>query len=111
MTENQKIALDMHNKLVKHEINLNCYDYKKANFDIAIEGLGWISIQGKGPASLILYLPDNVRFHIRDDPLRPYEANIRGLKKFHGNTINARTRRNIKHSSLISTKNGNAVNT
>jgi len=28
----------------KHEINLNCTDFKKANFDIVIEGLGWVSI-------------------------------------------------------------------
>jgi len=77
---------------------LNCTDYKKANYDIVVEGLGWISVQGKGQASFILYIPQNVNFHIRDIPLRPYEANIRGLKKFYGNTINARTRRNLKHN-------------
>jgi hypothetical protein len=31
-------------EFVPHELALNCDDYKLANFDISIEGLGWFSI-------------------------------------------------------------------
>ena len=77
---------------------MNCTGYKQANYDIVVEGLGWVSIQGKGSASFILHLPENVNYHIREDPMRPYEANVKGLKKFYGNTINAKTKRNMKHN-------------
>jgi hypothetical protein len=73
---------------------LNCLDFKRANYDIVIEGLGWISVQGKGSVSFLLHIPKQVNHHIRDDPLQPYEANDKGLKKFTGNTVNARTKRN-----------------
>jgi hypothetical protein len=41
-------------------------------------------------------LPAEIKYHIRDDPMQPFEANVKGLKKFTGNTINARTKRNIR---------------
>ena len=41
---NQQKALEIHQQFVKHEITLNCTDYKKANYDIVVEGLGWISV-------------------------------------------------------------------
>lgn len=91
--------------MAKHELTLNCVDYKQANYDIVIEGLGWVSIQGRGTANFILYIPENVHYHIRDDPLRPFEANQRGLKKFYGNTINARSKRNMKQHGIQSTLN------
>ena len=31
-------------EFIKHELALNCDNFKLANFDIAIEGLGWFSI-------------------------------------------------------------------
>lgn len=49
-----------------HEINLNCNDFKKACYDIVIEGLGWFSVQGKGFVTFLLHLPPGVRYHIRD---------------------------------------------
>lgn len=79
---------------VTHEINLNCDGWKKANYDIVVEGLGFVSVQGKGFVSFLLHLPPSIRYHVRNDPLQPFEANTKGLKKFHGNTINARTKRN-----------------
>lgn len=45
-------------ELVKHEISLNCNDFKEANFDISIEGLGWFSVQGKGFITIMLHLPE-----------------------------------------------------
>jgi len=75
---------------------LNCVSYKEANFDIVIDGLGWVSLQGKGFASFMLHIPKGVKFHIREDPMQPFEANNVGLKRYTGNTINARTRRNKK---------------
>lgn len=77
-----------------HEISINCDDHKLANFDIAIEGLGWFSIQGKGFINLLLHLPKGVRHHVRKDPLMPFEVREKGLKRYTGNTINAHTKRN-----------------
>jgi 30S ribosome assembly GTPase len=40
-------AYDVENEtvdFVKHEIAINCNDFKEANFDISIEGLGWFSL-------------------------------------------------------------------
>jgi hypothetical protein len=87
-------AHDVLEKLEQHEINLNCGDFKLANYEIVIDGLGWISVQGQGMATFILHLPPNVNFHIRDDPMRPHVVQDRRLMKFTGNTVNANTRRN-----------------
>ena len=65
-----------------------------ANFEIAINGLGWISVQGIGFATFILHLPAGVEFHVRDDPMRPHILIDKKLKKYTGNTINTRTKRN-----------------
>ena len=46
--------------MVAHEISLNCSDFKEANFDIVIEGLGWISIQGRGFLTMNLLLPEGI---------------------------------------------------
>jgi hypothetical protein len=42
MDEDQ--ASEFLNSMVKHEINLQCDTYKEANFDVVIQGLGWISV-------------------------------------------------------------------
>lgn len=78
----------------RHELNLNCTDFKLTNFEIVIDGLGWIGVQGQGFATFILYLPPRVNFSIRDDPIRPYILQDKPLQKYTGNTINARTRKN-----------------
>ena len=80
--------------MVKHEITLNCTNYKLANYDIVIDGLGWVSVQGKGMVTFMLTLPPMINYHIRDQPMRPYEADSRKLKRYTGNTVNARTRKN-----------------
>lgn len=56
----------------RHEVNLNCTEFKLTNFEIVIDGLGWIGVQGQGFATFILYMPPGVKFSIRDDPIRPY---------------------------------------
>ena len=73
---------------------MQCEGFEKANFDIVIEGLGWVSVQGKGFANFLLHIPRNVNFHIRESPLQPFEANTKGLKTFTGNPVNSRTKRN-----------------
>ena len=30
--------------MVKHDINLNCTTFKTANYDIVVDGLGWVSV-------------------------------------------------------------------
>ena len=59
-----------------------------------IDGLGWISVQGKGFATLILHLPPGIGFTVRDDPIRPYILEDKKLSKYTGNTVNATTKRN-----------------
>lgn len=81
-------------KFERHEVNLNCTNFKLTNFEIVIDGLGWIGVQGIGFATFILHLPAGVSFHIRDDPIRPYILVDKKLKKYTGNTVNARTRKN-----------------
>ena len=85
-------------QMIKHEINLDCTSYKTANYDIVVDGLGWISVQGKGSVTFMLYLPEGIAYHIRDTPMRPFEVNDRKLKRYTGNTINARTRKNREKS-------------
>ena len=48
---------------------MQCPGFDKANFDIVIEGLGWVSVQGRGFVNFLLYLPKNIKYHIRDDPM------------------------------------------
>jgi len=43
---------------------------------------------------LLLHLPPGIRYHIRKDPLMPFEVHDKGLKRYTGNTINAHTKRN-----------------
>ena len=80
----------------RHEINLDCTNFKLANYEIVIDGLGWIAVQGIGFASFILHLPPGVIFSVRDDPIRPFILEDKKLQKYSGNTINSRTRRNLK---------------
>lgn len=51
-------------------------------------------MQGKGFINLFLHLPKGIKYHIRDDPLCPFEVVDKGLKKYTGNTLNANTKRN-----------------
>eukprot|EP00347_Sterkiella_histriomuscorum_P020009 403339447 len=83
-------------KFIQHEIGLNCDNFKEANFDISIEGLGWFSIQGRGFCNLMLHIPPEVKYHIRNSPLMPFEVLDKGLQKYTGNTVNAHTRVNNK---------------
>jgi 30S ribosome assembly GTPase len=81
-------------EFVQHQLALTCDKYKLANFEIAIEGLGWFSIQGKGFITMMLHLPKDVKYHIRSEPMFPFEVIDKGLKRFTGNTVNAHTKRN-----------------
>lgn len=83
-------------KFEQHELGINCNDYKRANFDISIEGLGWFSVQGKGFCNMMLHIPQGVKYHIRENALMPFEVEEVGLKKYTGNTVNAHTRVNKK---------------
>ena len=84
--------------MTAHEITLNCKEFRKANYDIVIDGLGWVSVQGKGFCSFLLYLPNEVKYSIREESMQPFEVMDHGLKKYHGNPINIKTRRNKKYS-------------
>ena len=94
MVDDDDVAINTLESFERHEINLNCTSYKTANFEIVIDGLGWISVQGIGFATFILHLPPGVTFGIRDDPIRPYIFKDKRLRKYTGNTVNAGTRRN-----------------
>ena len=58
----------------RHEISLDCTQFKLANFDVSIEGLGWFSVQGTGFITMFLNLPFGIKYHIRDTPMRPHEV-------------------------------------
>lgn len=62
----------------QHEINLDCTGFEQACFDVAIDGLGWFSVQGKGFVQLYLNLPPGVKYHIRDISMRPWEVKNKG---------------------------------
>ena len=79
---------------MQHQLALTCDNYKEANFEISIEGLGWFSVQGKGFINMLLHLPKDVKYHIRSEPLFPFEVIDKGLKRYTGNTVNAHTKRN-----------------
>lgn len=79
----------------RHSINLDCTDFRLANYDIAIDGLGWISVQGKGFADLFLNLPMGIKYHVRSDPMRPhFLQDKRGLDRYTGMTVQAKSKRN-----------------
>mmetsp|Transcript_15942 Transcript_15942/g.24659 ORF Transcript_15942/g.24659 Transcript_15942/m.24659 type:complete len:162 (-) Transcript_15942:11-496(-) len=78
----------------RREISLQCDDWKEANYDIVIEGLGWFSIQGKGFVNLFLNVPFGIPHHIRESPIRPFEVQDKGLQKYTGQTLRANSRKN-----------------
>ena len=82
-------------KFVSHNISLKWNGWDKANYDISICGLGWISIQGEGVAQFLLHIPKDIQYHIRD-PLMPFEVSEKGLQKYTGNTINANSKKNLR---------------
>ncbi len=43
---------------------------------------------------MMLHLPKDVKYHIRKEPMFPFEVIDKGLKRFTGNTVNAHTKRN-----------------
>lgn len=43
---------------------------------------------------MMLHLPEGVKFHLRKEPMFPYEVADKGLKRFTGNAVNSHTRRN-----------------
>ena len=82
-------------EFVHHDITLKWDTWEKANYDIAISGLGWVSVTGIGIAQFRLHIPEGIKFSIRD-PLMPYEANEKGLEKYSGNTVNINSKKNVK---------------
>ena len=79
----------------QHNIQLDCYEFKEANYDIAIEGLGWFSVQGKGFVDMFLNLPFGIKYHIRDKPMRPfYILDNKGLDRYTGMTVGAKSKVN-----------------
>ena len=88
----------------KHELALNCNDFKTANFDVSIEGLGWFSVQGKGFCNIMLHLPKDIKYHVRNESMMPFEVMDKGLKRYNGNTVNAHTRVNKKLSEKFKNK-------
>ena len=94
-TEENKEAISVLETFERHEINLNCTNFKLTNFEIVVDGLGWVGVQGVGFATFILHVPQGVEWRIRDDPIRPYILQDKRLQKYTGNTVNARTRRNL----------------
>jgi hypothetical protein len=78
---------------------MECYEFEKANYDISIEGLGWISVQGKGFVDMFLNLPFGIKYHVRKDPMRPYFIKDNGgLDRYTGMTVGAKTKMNKKLS-------------
>lgn len=47
---------------------------------------------------MMLHLPKAVNYHIRKEPLMPFEVLEKGLKRYTGNTVNAHTTVNRKLS-------------
>ncbi len=58
-------------------------------------------MSGKGLLDLDVYVPDIVTPYIRDNPIMPYEIKERGVKKYYGNTINARSKINREYSPQL----------
>lgn len=84
----------------RHPVQLECTDFSKANFDISIEGLGWISVQGKGFVDMFINLPFGIRHHIRDSAMRPWDLKDKGgLDRYTGMTVGAKTKKNLKLAS------------
>ena len=79
-----------------HEITLKCSSFGLINYDIVMHGIGWIGVRGKGTATFFLHLPFGVAYSIRNDPLMPFEITEKGLVRHRGNTVNARTRKNVR---------------
>ena len=44
--------------------------------------------------NLFLHLPKGIKYHIRDDPLCPFEVVSKGLKRYKGNPVNVSTKKN-----------------
>ena len=82
-------------KFVTHDITLKCESWEKANYDVSISGLGWISVEGQGIVQLRLHLPEGISYFVRE-PLMPYEVGEKGLEKYTGNTVNANSKKNLK---------------
>ena len=78
----------------RHEIGLECKEFGEACYDISIEGLGWYSIQGKGFANMFINLPFGIKHHIRESPMRPFELKDKGLQRYTGMTVGAKTKKN-----------------
>ena len=45
---------------------------------MAIDGLGWFSVQGKGFVQFYLNIPADVKYHVREMPMRPFEIKNKG---------------------------------
>ena len=53
----EALAIETLESFEGHEINLECASWKLTNYEIVIDGLGWIGVQGMGFATVILHLP------------------------------------------------------
>lgn len=54
----------------------------------------------------MLHIPPDVKYHIRDSPLMPFEVIDKGLKKYTGNTVNAHTKVNQKLKEKFKIRRG-----
>ena len=72
-----------------HEYTLRFEGTGKVEFDLVIEGLGWIGLGGKGLSVFQINVPNGVKCYLRDQPLNLWEFEERKLKKHTGKTFNA----------------------
>lgn len=63
-----------------YEIEISCDKFNKSSKDIAIHGLGWVSITGTGSCKFEIWAPEEVGVTLRS-PLMPYEAEPSKLVK------------------------------
>lgn len=70
-----------------YTIEIECDKFNKSSKDIAIHGLGWISITGSGPCKFEVWAPEEVGVTLRS-PLMPFEADSSKLIKTKHKFIN-----------------------
>mmetsp|Transcript_12802 Transcript_12802/g.19475 ORF Transcript_12802/g.19475 Transcript_12802/m.19475 type:complete len:98 (+) Transcript_12802:235-528(+) len=57
----------------EHVVDIDCDGWKVAAADIAIRGLGWISVTGVGTATVKISVPKGIGVSVRP-PLMPYDV-------------------------------------
>jgi len=80
-------------KMVASNFTIDCskgpYRPGVAVADIAMGGLGWVSIQGRGLFKIRVEGPSEMKTHLRPSPLMPFEGEK--AIKFHGSPQRAQT--------------------